>query len=70
MRKAPEVILSEEDREELERWTRSRTMPARQGVRARAVLLAEQGEDDTRIAAELGISRQRCGRIRARFLAG
>ncbi len=70
MRKAPEVKLSKVEREELERWNRATTLPARQGTRARVVLLAHEGADDTVIGEALGISRQRCGRIRARYLAG
>lgn len=69
MRKAPAVKLSADERAELERWTRSRTLPARQGGRARVLLLADSGADDTAIAQALGVSRQRVGRIRARFLA-
>ena len=69
MRKAPAVKLSVDERAELERWRRARTLPARQGVRARVLLLADGGADDTAIAGALGVSRQRCGRIRARFLA-
>lgn len=70
MRKAPEVKLSKADRDELMKWMRAHTLPARQAVRTRVVLMADEGLDDTRIAAALGISRQRCGRIRGRFLAG
>jgi transposase len=70
MRKAPEVKLSKADRDELKEWTRARTLPARQGVRAQVVLMADEGLDDTMIGAALRISRQRCGRIRGRFLAG
>jgi len=68
LRKAPEVMLSKEERAELDRWIRARKLPARQQVRAQAILLAAQGADDTAIGLALGISRQRCGRIRSRFL--
>ena len=68
MRKAPKVMLSKEERAELDRWIRARKLPARQQVRAQAILLAAQGADDTAIGLALGISRQRCGRIRSRFL--
>ena len=68
MRKAPEVKLSEAERKELERWTRATTLPVRQAVRARVMLLAGQGADDTVIAGELGITRQRSGRIRDSYL--
>ena len=70
MRKAPEVKLSEAERKELERWARATTLPVRQAVRARVMLLAGQGADDTVIAGELGITRQRSGRIRASYLKG
>lgn len=69
MRKPQPVQLSPQDRAELERWSRAPTLPARQGLRARVLLLADQGDDDTAIAGALGITRQRCGRIRTRFLA-
>jgi len=42
----------------------------KQRLRARVILLAAEGRDHTEIADELGISRQRCGRIRERFLTG
>jgi len=70
MRKAPEVKLSEAEQRELERWTRATTLPVRQVVRARVLLLAGQGADDTVIADSLGITRQRSGRIRDRYLKG
>lgn len=69
MRKPQAVKLSLRDRAELERWSRIRTLPVRQGLRAQVLLLADSGADDTAIAGVLGVSRQRCGRIRARFLA-
>jgi len=62
--------LSEAQRQELEKWTRATTLPVRQVVRARVVLLAGEGADDTVIAGRLGITRQRSGRIRARYLKG
>ena len=49
MRKAPEVKLSNEERAELDRWIRARTLPVRQGVRAKVILLAAEGADDTAI---------------------
>ena len=69
MRKPQRVKLTLPDRAELERWSRARTLPGKQRLRARVLLMADEGKDDTAIAAKLCTSRQRCGRIRARFLA-
>src|SRR5882724_10210055 len=70
MRKAPRVELNFEDRTELLAWSRLHSVPMKQRLRARVILLAAEGRDHTEIADELGISRQRCGRIRERFLTG
>ncbi|MEQ2005157.1 MAG: helix-turn-helix domain-containing protein [Limisphaerales bacterium] len=69
MRKPQRVKLTLPDRAELERWSRARTLLGKQRLRARVLLMADEGKDDTAIAAKLCASRQRCGRIRARFLA-
>lgn len=68
MRVAPAVTLTNEQRETLQRWSRSRSLPARQVERARIVLLAADGRQDLEIAAELGITNQKAGRWRKRFL--
>jgi len=49
-RPAPALVLRLGDREELERWTRSSTVPASAAKRARIVLLAADGTANTRIA--------------------
>src|SRR3954453_1757993 len=49
-RPAPALVLRPGDREELERWTRSSTVPASAAKRARIVLLAAEGTANTRIA--------------------
>jgi|GEM_PF-1960797 len=69
MRRSQQVKLSLEDRAELERWFKDRTLPARRRFRAAVLLMADHGMDDTAIAGKLQITRQRCGRIRDRFLA-
>ena len=69
MRRAPASELSETQRLELATWTRSRTLLARQVSRAQVLLRAAAGEEDIAIAAQLGCARQRCARIRQRFLA-
>jgi transposase len=49
-RPAPALVLGDGDREELERWTRSDRFRAAAAKRARIVLLAAEGEANTRIA--------------------
>jgi len=70
MRKAPRVEINFEIRRELESWIVHSTVPSKQRLRAQIILYAAEGLDDTTIAEKLGISRQRSGRIRARFLSG
>lgn len=70
MRRAPEIKLSQAEREELVAWSRSQTLPVRQVSRAKILLLAAGGEEDLGIAEALGCARQRCARVRQRFLQG
>ena len=49
-RPAPPLVLRDGDRAELERWTRSATVPASAAKRARIVLLAADGVANARIA--------------------
>ena len=50
MRMAPQVVLSTEDREHLERLARGRKMAARVVERARIVLLAAEDKQNQEIA--------------------
>jgi transposase len=68
MRRAPEIKLNEVQRVELLNWSRSRTLPMRQVSRAKILLLAADGQQDLAIAAAVGCGRQRCARVRQRFL--
>jgi transposase len=68
MRVAPPVTLDRSQRETLQQWARSRSLPARQIERARVVLLAAEGKTDLEIAASLNISNQKAARWRKRFL--
>ena len=68
MRVAPAVTLNSSQRETLQQWARSRSLPARQIERARVVLLAAEGKTDMEIAARLNISNQKAARWRKRFL--
>ncbi len=67
MRRAPEIVLSESDRESLLTWSRSRTVSVRLQQRSRIVLLAAEGLTNLEIAAELGVDRILVGRWRKRF---
>src|ERR1700746_3498058 len=68
MRVAPPVTLDQSQREILQQWARSRSLPARQIERAKVVLLAAEGKTDLEIAATLNISNQKAARWRKRFL--
>src|SRR5690606_5005236 len=68
MRRAPEIKLDEAQRVELVSWSRRQTSPVRQVSRARIVLLAADGQEDTALAKAVGCARQRCARVRQRFL--
>ncbi|HKN67725.1 MAG TPA: IS630 family transposase [Gemmatimonadaceae bacterium] len=65
---AAAVVLDDDEREQLERWTRRRTSAQALAQRARIVLLAADGRKNTEIAAELGINRGMAARWRARFV--
>ncbi len=68
-RKAPSIVLSAEEREALSAWTRGRSLPHRQVVRARIVTMAADGVDSQDIAEVLGVSRPTVQLWRHRFLA-
>src|SRR3954468_21001161 len=62
------VVLSDEERDQLERWTRRRTSAQALALRARIVLLAAEGLRNTEIAQRLGISRPPVTKWRNRFV--
>jgi transposase len=68
MRVAPPVIIDPSQRETLQQWARSRSLPARQVERAKVILLAAAGKTDLEIAATLNFSNQKAARWRKRFL--
>jgi transposase len=68
MRIAPPVVLSEQQRTTLETIARGRSIPARLVERARIVLRAAEGLQDSQIAELLSIPRQKSARWRKRFL--
>ena len=65
---AVEVVLSGEEREQLERWSRRRTSAQALAQRSRIVLLAADGLKNTEIAEQLGIRRAMAARWRLRFV--
>src|ERR1039458_8216306 len=67
MRVAPKITLKDEDRQTLERWSRGRSIPARQVLRAGIVLAAAGGKDNQTIAHELGTDRLLVGKWRKRY---
>ena len=62
------VELSAVERAQLESWTRRRTSAQALAMRARIVLLAADGLNNTEIAGALGIHRNVAGKWRARFV--
>src|SRR5260370_18672653 len=68
MRVAAEIVLTSEQKSELERLTRGRRTEARLVLRARIVLLAADGHTDLEIAERLGMVPRTAARWRARFL--
>jgi transposase len=67
MRVAPQIELTDEERAELTKLTRSKLTSVRLVQRARIVLLAAQGLQNKEIAAELGVGRVQVARWRERY---
>jgi transposase len=67
MRVAPPVVLSAEQREELERLSRGRRVAARLVERAKIILLAAEGKQNREIAETCGVTRRTAGLWRRRF---
>jgi transposase len=62
------VDLTDDERAQLESWTRRRTSAQALVLRSRIVLLAAEGLKNTEIARELGIHRNVAGKWRSRLL--
>lgn len=67
-RPLPPVKLSSRIREQLQAMERSRSMPQALAQRARIILLAADGLNNSSVAARLGLSRPTVGKWRQRFL--
>jgi transposase len=68
LRVAPEIVLSDEEREVLDELIRSKLTSVRLAVRARIVLLAAQGLQNKEIAVALDVGRPQVSRWRQRYL--
>ena len=68
MKVAAPVVLSEEQRGDLEKLARSRKAPARVVERARIVLLAAEGKQNQEIAEICAVARKTVGLWRRRFV--
>ena len=67
MRIAPEINLTEKDRELLTRWARGFSTPYRLMIRSKIVLRAAEGAENAEIAEELDLARGTVGKWRSRF---
>jgi transposase len=67
MRVAATITPSDDDRQELERWSHGRSTQVRRVLRAKIVLAAAKGKDNKTIAAELDTDRLLVGKWRKRF---
>jgi len=67
MKVAPEILLTEEERTTLERWSRGRSTPARLVLRSKIVLLAAEGRMNQKIAPRLKTGMKTVSLWRRRF---
>ncbi len=67
-RPIPELIVTVDERETLERWCRRPTTAQALAQRARIILDCAEGKTNTVVAAELGVTKQMVGKWRARFV--
>lgn len=67
MRVAVSITLTDEERTQLQRWARGRSVAARLVLRAKIVLAASEGKENRQIAVELGTLRKTVGLWRKRF---
>jgi putative transposase len=67
---AKAVVLEQEQRVQLESFSRSRALPHALAVRAQIVLLAAEGKQNKQIAETTGMTRQTVAKWRGRFVSG
>ena len=64
----PELILSDNERETLERWARRRKSSQALALRCRIVMACADGKTNTAVAKELKITNPTVGKWRKRFV--
>ncbi len=62
--------LTEQERDQLQRWARRRTSSQALALRSRIVLACASGSDNKTVAAELKCSQATVGKWRGRFVEG
>src|SRR4051794_5491068 len=67
-RPVPPIVLTTDERDMLERWTRRPTTAQALAMRARVVLRCAAGETATAIARDMHATKQTIGKWRGRFL--
>ena len=63
-----ELVLSDEERDTLERWARRRKTSQALALRCRIVLECAAGRSNTAVAGELKVSKPTVGKWRQRFV--
>jgi transposase len=63
-----ELVLSSEEREQLQRWARRRKSSQALALRSKIVLACAAGADNTAVAAQLGCAAATVGKWRGRFV--
>ena len=66
--KLAELVLSDDEREALERWARRHTSAQSLAVRCRIVLACAEGGSNTEVAGRLGLNRNTVNKWRSRFV--
>jgi len=64
-----ELVLSEDERETLERWARRHKSAQALALRCRIVLACAEGRSNLEVAGRLGVDRKTVGKWRSRFVA-
>ena len=68
-RPIPELLLSANEQETLERWARRPTSAQALALRARVILACAAGKTNTQVSAEIRLSKPAVGKWRSRFVA-